>query len=453
MKGVEKSALRFQTENVIRTYQTFEIVDRLQKNGALAIELANNCDIGDGNARVGVGATVYTLPSGKGVYYDWNLSAPKAFFYCGEKLAMLSDKNKLYFYEESSKKYGLVHTFNGEMKFVQAQDDSGVYHVYFCGEAGVFSYDQNVGVKQILALACLPVACVFQGRIFTAVADSIVYSAPFSAGDFSESIDGGGKVVLPSDTGEVVDMAATSDALFVFCKLGIWKLTAAGSARDFHLERVGFTGKNILKGSACSVAFSGGEKVFFFDGYGPWKLQGSGVSRICSDLTFSLRKTGQVCEHAYLNGKVVYNYRALDNSVKNLVIDTETDKAYHSFTAEGLSNLKGQAVGVVDGLLNAIQTESNLPTHRLCELVARACDFKLSGVKTLRRLRLFGEGKFTLSVSNGRKTKTFSLQTENGEASVDVRLKGEFFHLRFLLGDHAILRGLDVELCKLKGLR
>lgn len=453
MKGFQKSPLRFQTERVIRKYQSFEFADGLEKNGVLPVQSINNCDLTDGNARVGVGASVYALPSGKGVLYDWSLSAPKAFFYCGEKLGMLSDENKLYFYNESTRKYSLAHTFGGEMTFVQAQDDSGVYYVYFCGEAGMFSYDQSVGVKQIFGYACLPVACAFQGRIFTAVADSIVYSAPFSKGDFSESIDGGGKVVLPSDTGEVVDMAATSDALFVFCKRGIWKLTAAGSARNFRLERVGFTGKNILNSSACTVAFSGGEKVLFFDEYGPWKLAGSGVEKICSDLTFSLKKTGRVCEHAYLNGKVVYNCRDGNNFVNNVVIDAETDRAYFSFTAEGLSNLKGQAVGVVDGLVYALKTEDVLPPNRLSELVARACDFNLSGVKTLRRLRLFGEGKFTLSVSSGRKTKTFSLQTDNGEASVDVRLKGEFFNLRFLLGDHAILRGLDVELCKLKGVR
>ena len=453
MKGFQKSPLGLKTERIVRKYASFALADRLKKNGVLPLELMNNCDLTDGNARVGIGASIYALPSGKGVFYDWNLSAPKAFFFCGDKLAMLSDENKFYFYDESTRTYRLEYAFNSEMTFVEVQDDSGVYHPYFCGKAGVFSYNESGAMKKVLALACLPVACVFQGRIFTAVADSIVYSAPFSVGNFSESIDGGGRVVLPSDTGEVVDMAATSDALFVFCERGIWKLTAAGSARDFRLERVGFTGKNILNGSACTVAFSGGEKVLFFDEDGPWKLEGSGVSKICRDLTFSLRKTGRVCEHAYLNGKVVYNYRGLDNFVRNVVIDAETDKAYPSFTAEGLSNLNGQAVGAVDGFVYALKAGEILPAHRLSELVARACDFNFSGEKTLRRLKLFGEGKFTVSVLGERGTKTFELQTKDGEASLDVRLKGEFFRLRFVLGDHAILRGLDVELCKLKGIR
>lgn len=453
MKGIEKSPLRFQTEKIVRKYQSFEIADRLEKTGVLPIQSINNCDVTDGNARVGIGAAVYETPSGKGVFYDWNLSAPKAFFFCGKRLAMLSDENKFYFYDESTNTYLLEYTFNGEMTFVEAQDDSGVYHPYFCGVSGVFSYNESGAMKKVLALACLPVACTFQGRIFTAFADSIVYSAPFSTGDFSENIDGGGKVVLPFDTGEVVDMAATSNALFVFCKRGIWKLTAAGSARDFRLEKVGFTGNNILKGSACSVAFSGGEKVFFFDEGGPWKLENSGASKICRDLTFPLRQTGQVCEHTYLNGKVVYNYRALDNSVKNVVIDAETEKAYPSFTAEGLSTLKGQAVGVVDGLVYALKAEETLPSHRISEFVVQACDFGVLGEKTLRRLRLVGEGQFTLSISNGSKTKTFTLQTKDGKADLDVRLKGEFFHLRFVLGHHAVLRALDVELCKLKGSR
>lgn len=453
MNGVQKSPLRFQTEKILRKYERFELADRLEKSRVLPVQSISNCDLTDGNARVGIGAAIYAMPSGKGVFYDWNLSAPKAFFFCGERLAMLSDENKFYFYDESTRTYALQHTFGGEMTFVQAQDDSGVYHTYFCGEAGVFSYNESGGVKKVLSLACLPVAASFQGRIFTACNDSIVYSAPFSTGDFSESIDGGGRVVLPADTGEVVDMAATSNALFVFCRRGIWKLSAAGSARDFRLEQVGFTGKNILNGSACAVACPSGEKVLFFDEYGPWKIDGSGVSEICRNMTYSLKKTGRVCEHAYLNGKVVYSLRGSDNFVRNWVLDLQTEKAYPSFTAEGLSTLKGEAVGVVDGLVYALREEEILPTHRISELIARACDFGVLGEKTLRRLRLVGEGEFTLTISTGNKTKTFTLQTKDGEASLDVRLKGDFFRLRFVFGERAILRGLDVELCKLKGLR
>lgn len=449
----EKRGLALKTQTILRKFHSFELADRLKKNGAFPVEFVQNCDLSGGNARVGVGASIYTLPSGKSVVYDWNLSAPKSFFYYGEKLGFLSDEHKLYFYEEATKSYRLTYTFYGKMKAVQAQDDSGTYHLYFCGEMGVFSYDHNEGVTKISQLECLPVACAFQGRIFTAAGDSIVYSAPFSKGNMPASIDGGGRIVLPSDTGEVVDIAATSNTLFVFCQYGIWKLAAAGSARDFRLERVGFTGSGILKGSACPVAFSGGEKVFFFDQYGPWKLDRSGTVKICRDLSFSIRSAGQQCEHACLNGKVVCNYRDLENSVKSLVIDAETDQAYHAFTAQGLSDLKGQAVGVVDGYVYALKSEANLPTYKLSELVAKNYDFEISGVKTLRRLQLYGDGAFTLSVSNAQKTKTFSIQTENGLASVDVRLKGEFFRLRFVLGEQAILRGLDAELCKLAGVR
>ena len=453
MKRFEKTPLGIKTETVIRKYDSFQMVDALEKDGAFPIKDAYNCDITDGTARVGIGASVYTLSSGKFVLYDWSLSAPKAFFYYGEQLGFLSDENKLYFYEERTKTYRLAHTFEGEMKVVETQDDSGAYYVCFCGEAGVFSYDTYEGAKTLSDFECLPVACNFQGRIFIAAADSLLYSSPFSAGDMSECMDGNGSIVLPSDTGHIVDLAATSNTLFVFCEYGIWKLTSAGSVRDFRLEKVGFTGNGILKGSACAVAFSGGEKVFFFDKYGPWKLDRSGTVRICSDFNFLLRPTEQVCEHAYLNGKVVYNYRALDNSVMNVVIDAETDRAYRSFTAQGLTNLKGQAVGVVDGLVYALEAESALPSGRIFELIAPEYDFHLSGVKTLRRLKLFGEGTITLSVSNGRKTKKFTLKPENGVANVDVRLKGEFFLLRFIFAEKSILRGLDAELCRLVGTR
>ena len=224
MKCFEKGGLGLKTQTINRKYRSFEFAAPLEKNGALPIELECNCDMSDQDARVGVGVADYTLSSGRNVLYDWNLSAPKAFFYCGDKLGVLSDKNQLYFYEEATRSYRLAYTFYGDMKVVQAQDDSGVYHVYFCGEEGVFSYDLHDGATEISDLKCLPVTCAFQGRIFTAAADSIVYSAPFSNGNITDSLDGGGRVVLPADTGNVVDIAATSDTLFVFCQYGIWKL-------------------------------------------------------------------------------------------------------------------------------------------------------------------------------------------------------------------------------------
>ena len=453
MKKAYKKPLAFKTEKVVRRYDTFEMADRLTKTKTFPIELADNADIGDGNARMGVGVIVHELFDGKGVYYDWDLGAPKSFFYCGQELGLLTYQNKFYFFERSDKTYRLEHTFNGEMKFLEAQDKEGVFHPYFIGVDGIFSYDQTSGMKKIFELACLPVATVFQGRIFAAIDHSIVYCEPFSKAVFTESIDGGGKVVLPSDTGEVVDMVATSNAVYVFCAYGIWKLSAAGSARDFCLERVGFTGRKILKGSACAVGFSGGEKVLFFDEYGPWKLEHSGTMEICRNLTYPIRTDKKGCEHACLNGKVIYNYGALDGSVRNVVIDVETDQAYHSFTCEGLSDLKGQGVGVVDSFLYALVDGETLPIHKLSEIASPPCDFYLSGVKTLRQLKIFGEGQVTVSVSSEYGTRTFALQTQNGVASVDVRLKGELFCLRFVIGDHAVLRGLDVELCTLKGLR
>ena len=453
MKGFKKSPLGLKTDTFVRKYDAFQFADRLKKNGAFPVEYVNNCDLSDGNAHAGIGVTDYVLPSGRSVAYDWSLSAPKAFFFCGGKLGFLSDKNKLYFYNESTRSYDLAHTFNGEMKVVQAQDDAGTYHLYFCGEAGLFTCADDQEMVQISAHAYFPAACVFQGRIFTAVADSIVYGAPFSLGDVSESMDGGGKIVLPFDSGNIVDIVASSECVFVFCQYGVWKLSVAGSARDFRLERVPFHGNEILKGSACVVAYSGGEKILFFDKYGPWKLDRSGVSEICRDVRYSPRTNDQSCEHAYVNGKVVYNYRTVVGWVYNVVIDAETDSAYPSFTAEGLCNLKGQAVAVVDGTLKALQIDSPLPSHRLSELVARECDFNVSGVKTLRRLRVLGEGTITLSVSGAGKVQTFSLHMQDGEARVDVRLKSEFFRLRFTLGERAIVRGLDVQLCQLKGVQ
>lgn len=453
MTCFEKSPLRLKTQTLRRKYDAFTVSKTPKQNGAFDFDLVNNCDVTGGSARVGVGVESLTLANGRGVIYDWSLSSPQTFLYCGDHFAVLSEENKLYFYDLTTRKFLLHYDFGGKMKCVEAQDATGAYDLYFCGEAGLFIYDKTNGVTRVSALACLPVGCVFQGRIFTASNDAIVYGAPFSKGDFEESIDDGGKIVLPSETGEVVDMAATSEAVYVFCSYGIWKLTISGSARDFSLEKVGFTGVKILKGSACPVACSKGEKVFFFTQYGIQSLDKSGVKSICQNLTFPIKRTGQVCEHAYLDGKVVYNYRAKDNSVRNVVIDVETEQGYHSFTAEGLSDIRGQAVGVVDSIVYMIESGRGLPIHRPAEMIAENCDFGVSGLKTLRKLRVFGEGQITLDVSVGGRSKTFDLSLENGVAEADVKLRGEHFRLCFTLSDHTRLRVLETEICALSGLK
>lgn len=450
MTCFEKSVLRLKTKSLQRKYDTFALAERQGENGVFSLDLANNCELSKDGARVGVGVSAFTLASGN-VSYDWNLSAPKSFFYHGEKFGFLSDENKVYFYDESTRKFLLAHTFDGEMTAVEAQDRNGEYHLCFVGEAGVYFYEGETEMVLLSQNSFLPLACVFQGRIFTASANAIAFSAPFQAGDFAQSIDDGGNIVFPANTGEVVSVAATSTAVFFFCQYGIWKLTAAGSARDFRLESVGFTGGEILRGSACAVASSKGEKIFFFTESGVFRLDDSGVESICRNLALPLKREGQVCEHAPLDGQVFYSYRALDQSVRGVVIDVETEKAYHAFTAEGVCKLRGDAVAVVDGLVYVIKKGAPLPTWRIAELIAEKTDFQLSGRKTLKSLRVLGEGQITLSLRCGRKTKTFTLQPQNGEIKVDVKMKGEYFRVRFVLTENARLRGLEAELCALVG--
>ena len=451
MTCFEKSPLRFKTETLLKKYDTFALAEPQEKNGVLSFDFSQNCDLSNGDVRVGVGVESITLANGRGVIYDWSLSAPTAFFYCGEKFSFLSDENKLYHYDENARKFQLAHAFGGAMKAVEAQDTNGAFHLYFCGADGVFAYDNQTGLTCVLTDVCLPVACALQGRIFTASNKTLVYSAPFSTGEFAESIDGAGKIVLPAKTGEIVDLTATGDAVFVFCEYGIWKLTVAGSARDFRLEQILFTGADVIKGSACAVNGRSGEKVFFFTQHGVYKLDKTGIERICQNLTFEIKRTGQVCEHACLDGKVFYNYRAKDSSVRSVVIDVETEKGYHAFTAEGVSNLRGKAVAVIDSIVYVIEPDFSLPTHRLAELVAECCDFRIAGMKTLKKLRVFGDKQITLTVSNGRRSKTFILQMQNGVAEADVKMRGEDFRLKFVLGNGARLDGLHAEVCRLIG--
>ncbi len=431
MLRYRKQAVFLRAQTVEKTYSAFAASEKYGEADTFVFDEAENCDLSNG-IRMGVGAGIYQSDSGNIVLYDWGLGDPKQFVYAGERLGFLTFDGRFYFYDEEARSFTLAYAFGGETTAVEAQDETGKYHLYFCGAAGVHRYE-NGAFTRVLENACAPVACAFAGRIFTAIADGLVYSAPFTTGEFAESLDGGGRVVLPAETGEIVALSATAQALFVFCRFGIWKLTAAGSAREFRLERVLYSGKEIYKNSACACATPNGEKVYFFSDDGVWRLDKSGVKRVARNLKNFVKQTGQVFEHACFDGRVFYAYKCRDNAVRGLVIDGATDEWYQTFTIEGVSCLRGKIVGVIDGLAYELKEQAALPTHRLAQVVAENVGFGVDGKKTLANLRLFGTGTVTLFVGNGKKEKSYTLVLCESGTLVKIGLCGEKFRVAIQL--------------------
>ncbi|MBQ7368420.1 MAG: hypothetical protein IJW60_01760 [Clostridia bacterium] len=447
MLSYPKRAIFLKTQAVEKDYSAFALLEKYDEADTFVFDEAENCDLASG-IRMGVGVEIYQLESGYPVLYDWGLGDPKQFLYAGDTFAFLSFDGNLYFYNEKTRTFTLAYSFDGETAAVEAQDEEGEYHLYFCGASGVYRYN-NGGFVRVLESACAPVACAFAGRIFTASADELVYSAPFATGEFTESLDGGGRVVLPAQTGEIVALTATAQALFVFCRFGIWKLTAAGSAREFRLERVAYSGKEIYKNSACACAAPSGEKVYFFSEDGLWRLDKSGVKRIVCHLQEEVKRSGQVFEHACFGGRVFYAYKARDNGIYGLVIDGETDEWYHSFTIEGVSCLRGKIVGVIDGVAYELKAQAALPTHRLAQVVAENVGFGLDGKKTLDSLRLCGEGTVTLFVGNGKREKSYTLALRSDGVLAKIGLCGEKFRVAIQLAYGARVWKIGARLKKL----
>lgn len=416
--------------------------------GTLVSRDTKNCDCADGVLRCGVGLRDYAVFEG-GIGMPANLPEVDEFFpYANgtslRKRGFMSTNGTPYHYDEDNAVWVKEDSFFTETKAVTTVDKTGAFHTFYIGGAGVFRQTQS-GRSFCEVESALPVACAFMGRLFFALdGRTLAYSSAYEPYDLSESLHGGGRIVLPSDKGEIVALIPFSGEIYIFYERGVSVLTASGSPRAFSVSAMEYHGGKIFSRSVAS----GNDGIFFLAEDGFYKYKKSGVERVGENLGFSKRPT-RVRGKAVFNGKYICSFSTEDGGIRTLVVDGKSGKGYDTFTVEGLSEYRSSVLCVSALTLREFCENGEMPQDGEKRKFAFTEPFG-AGMKTLKRLSFTGKGKVTLGVSNGRKNKLFALDFSRN-ASAKIYLRGREFSVFLQLEQGAEIRSMTAITEQLQG--
>ncbi len=422
----------------------------------VAVE-GENCYADKEGLKAGVGLVPFTpfnkrLPSLSGLTVKETFLLPvweRENVYT-EKLGVLAEYGVLYYLTSGDDAFEKVVVLGGDMKPVIAMDGDGKIYPLFAN-GGLF-YQADDGMQTVINEGVAPIACVYKNRVFCVIEPfTIAYSAALAPCDFSESIDDSGRISFPSEKGKIVGLLPFEESLFVFYEYGVSRLALAGRAREFTMEKLEYGGGKILQNS-IGVCATGGAKIFFLASDGLYAFDGKKARKICKNLDVKPLQKNCVCQCAESLGKYFVTFQDGAGAQKTLVVDGETESGYYAFDLAGLSQVGGKAVCQLGDTLVEVVDAGALPSGSACSFQALDVRFG-KGVKTVKSLTFYGEGRMQATIKcNGRTVKK-SLFFAKGVAKTPVRLRGETFDFILSLDKNTVIRRLDVELgvCDFKG--
>ena len=440
MLWIDKNALRLNIKKNTTAFNAFAFADAsvVDKKQNVLYGVGENCEILDGTLGEGVGITPL-MSEGNKVYFSSSTSKARSFFpFWGKDedgnvistMSVLTEHGGIWVGHENGAYWEYIRSFGAKTIAFTAVDGDGELTTALVGYSGVATYDARKGFQTSSIKDGLPVGCYFLGRVFCAATPcTLLFSAPFAPLNFTDDVDGGGKVKLPTDKGEIVALIPFKNKVYIFFERGISLLTPAGSAREFIVKEVGYYGTRILQGSVGAQ----GNGVWFLAEDGAYRFDGAKCLRVCKNLQIAPKRGGQVCNHAIFLGKYFVTYQDENGEKRGLVIDVESGEGYYAFAPEGLSVYNGDMMCVCDYIVQTIGVNGALPVGEKRVFEASGIDFGNLGLKSLQTLVLHGAGVVNVSVGNGKKSKSFVVDLTKGVETVRVFLRGRKFSLKIEL--------------------
>ncbi len=367
-----------------------------------------------------------------------------------QRLGILSEFGTLHYFTNGDKEFVMTDLLGLERKPIIAMDGEGKTYPLFVG--GGVLYKSEDETKMVINESVEPIACVYKNRVFCVIRPfTITYSAALAPCDFSETIDDSGRISFPSERGRIVGLLPFEESLFVFYEYGISRLSLAGRAREFAMEKIEYSGGEILQNS-MSVCSADGAKIFFLAKDGLYAFDGKKARKICKNLAVKPLQNYCICRCAEGLGKYFVTFQDETEAKKTLVVDGATETGYYAFDLLGLSQVGGKAVFQCRGTIVEVADGGSFPIGETGSFQAREVRFG-KGVKTLKSLTLYGEGQVGVTINCKGKTVRKNLFFEKGVAKMPVRLRGETFDFILSFDKNTVIRRLDVALsvCDFKG--
>lgn len=286
------------------------------------------------------------------------------------------------------------------------------------------------------------VACYARDRLFyLAAAETIGYSAPIEATDFTPSADDAGAVEL-GEGGEILQLIPFDGAVCVLRKQSINRLIAVGAARDFRVETVTYSGGELIGGTGAIV----GNQLFFAAADGVYRFDGN----TCKRATDGLPKQAIGEFVAAADGEHYYLSYRTETGREMLVID-EDGEGYFAFGIQPLGNVRGVAIGVIGQQLYAIQAGAEWIGEGETRYFNAYLPLGNGEEKTVTGVTVYGAGGVGVAIESERLARQASVTAAHGVGRVNLAVKGKEFWCRLTLGKDARIEGIAVDDQPMKG--
>ena len=324
--------------------------------------------------------------------------------------------------------------------FVKVKDEP---RLAICTRKGFLLAKLDGSYKTVIEEGTLSAGALFKHRIFVAMRGGVVkYSAPEDFTNFNETADGGGSIAFPHCGGEIIAMKTYEDALYIFFKSGIMRLTVGGDPSGFYAERLDYTGGDIFVRTICVCQHA----IYFLARSGLYRLKGKKTERLDIEADFP-------SEENLLEGCSVWKdrpmirYQKSDGEFQTIVVGKDGKSAFFMHGLETLGRGEDGRVLFTDDLKYLCQLTEKGDHWFEGRFHAESTDFGWIGKKRLERMLFYGEGSFGLVITwNGRRMVK-ELEFVNGVAELTLNHAeyGEQFQMSFSLGRATKITKVHVE--------
>ncbi len=412
-----------------------------KKGKCLPLAEAINCSLAGGRLVCGVGSVPYRDAEGVPLLIDVGEEA-QGLYPVAANSGGLNHSARLYLVGESGYVYEVDANTGAATKMVNVGirtayhavmgADRKIYHL-FAGRNRAYG-----GVDSFASLLAGPLqaSCVCGGRFFVArTSGRLAYSAPFSPAQFDGGSDGGGTLYLPPDSGEIVGLAATQEAVYLFVERGIFRLQVAADAGKFALERLEYRGGRICPHSMIAE----GEGAFFLSTDGAWSARGRRVERICKELAFSPSESE--CRVGRCDGTLLIDFDE-GGTRRRLALTPEGDSGYF---CDAYGELGGNEFFCLTQAAYRLARAGERTFQHTPEVVSKPTTLNTRYRKRLKAARLFGEGRVHLEVRSEGNTRTYAFELAQGEGAARLLDSGRAFVFRLRPDADAFVEGMEIE--------
>jgi|GEM_PF-3290681 len=357
---------------------------------------------------------------------------------------IISTRRAVMYYAASTKTFTNLLTASPVCRFLALPMPSGDVMAGILLPGSLWTYGVLNWVRKGCDGSFTSAACVYGNRLFVVDTNNVLlYSAPYEYANFTDSADEGGRLTVADPIDPFRQLIAIGDEMYCLTRKRIFCLEGRGAARDFTLREVPYAGDAILEGSGAAF----GDRLVFLTGEGMYSVQKGKATRLSASVPVGQIST--VGAEAVATGDVYYFPCLVNGEKRTLCVDAEEGGCSYTQYTPVLCAYDGEAYGMAeDGRFFVFRHGCPLPQATFVKQGERFGDGR---DKTLKILRLYGEGEVTLSVAgrNARREKTLTL-TPFGE-EIKVSLKGKAFDIAISPKVGSVVTAIEADIVQLIG--